>query len=140
VFLINVVYHVTSHEFNFPEAPITMSQVNTTVTALEGNSTDLEISCTSSGNPIPTISWELHGSPAPFPQSDTVTRYPPTVPNFGEFSFTAGSVTSELKITGVNTSHEGEYTCTARNSHRGVESSTSSTITVHVMGKFQHNV
>ena len=135
-----MVYHVTAHEFNFPEAPITMSQVNTTMTALEGNSTDLEISCTSSGNPIPTISWELDGFPAPFPWSNTVTHYPPTVPNFGEFSFTTGSVTSELKITGVNTSHEGEYTCTARNSHRGVESSSSSTITVHVLGEFQHNI
>jgi len=134
----HMVYRITSHEFNFPEAPITMSQENTTVTTFEGGST--AISCTASGNPIPTISWELRGSPAPFPQSDTVTRYPPTVPNFGEFSFTTGSVTSELKITGVNTSHEGEYTCTARNSHRGVESSTSSTITVRVLGKFQHNL
>ena len=121
----------------YVELPI-ISQGSTIATVLEGESVD--ISCTSSGNPIPTISWELDGSPAPFPQSDSVTRYPPTVPNFGEFRFTTGSVTSELKITGVNTSHEGEYTCTARNSHRGVESSTSSTITVRVLGKFQHNM
>jgi len=87
------------------------------MTALEGNSTDLEISCTSSGNPIPTISWELDGYPAPFPWSNTVTRYPPSVPNFGEFSFTAGSVTSELKITGVNTSHEGEIEMTGTKVH-----------------------
>jgi len=116
------------------ELPIT-SQEGDIATVLEGDSID--ISCTSSGNPIPTISWELHGSPVPFPQNDTVTNYQAGILESGEFNFDAGSITSVLKITGVNyPEHEGEYKCTGRNSHRGVESSAYSNITVHVLGKF----
>ena len=105
---------------------------------LEGDS--VNISCTSYGHPIPTILWELNGSPAPFPQSDTVTDYQAvirTVVGQFNFTFTDGNITSVLTITNiVFPNQEGEYTCKGRNSHRGVESSAYSNITVHVLGTF----
>ena len=118
----------------YVELPI-ISQGSTIATVLEGESVD--ISCTSSGNPIPTISWELRGSPASFPQKDAVTNFHADVPKFGEFNFTAGSITSVLTITGANyPEHEGTYKCIGRNSHREVESNVYSNITVHVLGTF----
>ena len=118
----------------YVELPI-IPQGSTIATVLEGESVD--ISCTSSGNPIPTISWELRGSPASFPQKDAVTNFHADVPKFGEFNFTAGSITSVLTITGANyPEHEGTYKCIGRNSHRGVESNVYSNITVHVLGTF----
>ena len=110
---------------------------NATVMVLEGNS--VNISCASVGHPIPTVLWELNGSPAPFQQSDTVTDYQAVIPTIGEFNFMDGNVTSVLTITNiVFPDHEGEYTCKGRNSHKVVESSAYSNITVHVLGMLQN--
>ena len=137
--------HVYERQFLTPECVISMQSFHTdppethnltdTVIVLEGDS--VNISCTSYGHPIPTILWELNGFPASFPQSDTVTDYQAVTPAIGEFSFTDGKITSVLTITNiVFPNHEGEYTCKGRNSHRGVESSAYSNITVHVLGTF----
>ena len=120
---------------SLPEPPSTVSQRSTIVTVHEGGSVD--ISCTSTGSPIPTISWELHGLPTPFPQTDSVTPFQVDIPEFGDFSFTPGNTNSRLSITNASfPAHNGEYICTGHNSHRGTESSTYSNITVQVWGKF----
>ena len=113
--------------------------LNDTVTVQEGDSVD--ITCFSSGNPIPTISWYLGASPAPFSQNDSVTEFQtditreipgdPTV-----FRFTEGNITSVLQITNaVYPAHDGEYTCVGLNSHREVGNTNNATITVQVLGR-----
>ena len=111
--------------------------LNATVTVQEGDS--VNIACFSSGNPVPTISWYLGPSPAPFPQSDTVENVQAelvgTNPNV-MFSFTEGNITSVLQITNaVYPAHDGEYTCVGLNSHRAGDNTSNATITVQVQGR-----
>ena len=120
--------------------PTTMN-LNDTVTVQEGDS--INIACVSSGNPIPTISWYLGSSPAPFSLSNTVIdleagisreipgdQSTPTVLRFSE-----GNITSVLQITNaVYPAHDGEYTCVGLNSHNEVDNTSNATITVQVQG------
>ena len=110
--------------------------LNGTVTVQEGDS--VNIACFSYGNPIPTISWYLAASPAPFPQSDTVENFRAEivgiVPNL-MFSFTEGNITSVLQITNVvYPAHDGEYTCVGLNSNRAGGNTINAAITVQVQG------
>ena len=114
-------------------APTTMN-LNSTVTVQEGDS--VNITCFSSGNPVPTISWYLGDSLAPFSQSDTVTNFTSIRGGSpGVFTFTEGSITSVLQITNPTyPAHGGVYTCVGLNSHRGRDSTSNATITVQVQG------
>ena len=118
-------------------APTTMN-LNGTVTVQEGDS--VNIACFCYGNPIPTISWYLGTSPAPFSQSDTVINFTAlAVGSPGVFSFTIGNITSVLQITNaVYPAHDGEYTCVGLNSNRAGNNTNNATITVQVQGR-KHN-
>ncbi len=59
------------------------------------------LSCNATGNPVPTISWTINGSPV---ESD----------NSSKFSFSAD--TKQLIITNVRRTDSGEYRCMANNS------------------------
>ena len=116
-------------------APTIMS-LNGTVTVQEGDS--INIACVSSGNPIPTISWYLGPSPAPFSQRDTVENFQAEIigvnPNL-MLDLTIGNITSVFQITNaVYPAHDGEYTCVGLNSHRAGDSTSNATITVQVQG------
>ena len=110
--------------------------LNDTVTVQEGDS--VNVTCFSYGNPVPTISWYLGVSLAPFSQSDSVidlrAEIVGTVPNIMA-DFTIGNITSVLQITNaVYPAHEGEYTCVGLNSHRAGDNTSNATITVQVQG------
>ena len=111
--------------------PTTMN-LNGTVTVQEGDS--VNITCFSYGNPIPTISWYLGGSIAPFSQSDSVRNF--TITANRVFTFSEGNITSVLRIeNAVYPAHDGEYTCVGLNSHREVDNTSNATITVQVQGR-----
>ena len=107
------------------------------VTVLEGDS--VSISCFSTGNPVPTITWYIGTSVAPFPQNDTVNYLQLTitgsVPN-AMVSITNGDITSQLMIeNAAYPAHEGEYTCVGLNSNREGDNTNNATINVQVRGK-----
>ena len=116
--------------------PTTMN-LNGTVTVQEGDS--VNIACFSAGNPVPTISWYLGDSPAPFPPSDSVQDFSAVItgpPGNRMLSFTEGNVTSVLQITSaVYPAHDGEYTCVGLNSNRAGDNTNNATITVQVQGR-----
>ena len=116
--------------------PMTMNQTGD-VTVLEGNS--VSISCFSTGNPVPTITWYLGISVAPFPQNDTVNELQARVTGFGPTTMTIitnGNTTSVLMIeNAVYPAHDGEYTCVGLNSNRGGDNTDNATINVQVQGK-----
>ena len=107
------------------------------VTVLEGDS--VSISCFSTGNPVPTITWYLGTSVAPFPQSDTMNDLQAAITGSGPtvmVSITNGDITSQLMIeNAAYPAHEGEYTCVGLNSNREGDSTNNATINVQVRGK-----
>ena len=116
--------------------PVTMNQTGD-VTVLEGDS--VSISCFSTGNPLPTITWYLGTSVAPFPQSDTVNNLEARVTGSGPTQMaivTNGNITSVLRIeNAAYPAHDGEYTCVGLTSNRGGDNTNNATISVQVQGK-----
>ena len=118
------------------DEPMTMNQTGD-VTVLEGDS--VSIPCFSTGNPVPTITWYLGTSVAPFPQSDTVNSMDARVTGSGATTMALvinGNLTSVLRIENASyPAHDGEYTCVGLNSNRGGDNTNNATINVHVRGK-----
>ena len=111
---------------------------NYTVTLSEGDS--VNISCSSAGVPIPTITWTLRDQPTPFEQFDVQTDIVILlVRNVNDDlvpDVTPGSLESTLQIVNAQyPAHDGVYQCTGSNSHAGQNFSQSVTITVQVQGK-----
>ena len=101
---------------------------------------NVNISCSSAGVPIPTITWTLLDQPTPFEQIDVQTDIVILFVWDDNFVFvpniTPGSVESTLQIVNAQyPAHDGAYQCTGSNSHAGQNFSQSVTITVQVQGK-----
>ena len=104
----------------------------------EGDS--VNISCSSAGVPIPTITWTLRDQPTSFEQINVQTDIvilhlrndnDDLVPDV-----TPGSLESTLQIVNAQyPAHDGVHQCTGSNSHAGQNFSQSVTITVQVQGK-----
>ena len=111
---------------------------NSTVVLSEGD--NVNISCSSAGVPIPTITWTLRDQPIPFQQTDVLTDIVSLLVrndnNDLVADVTSGSVESTLQIVNAQyPAHDGVYQCTGSNYHAGQNFSQSVTITVQVQGK-----
>ena len=115
----------------------TTSNSEPVVMVVQGNS--VTISCTSTGAPTPTMTWELNGETTPFMQFDTSEDTQVIVVRNAMNELvpdtTVGSITSDLTVTNAQyPDHDGVYTCTGSNDEQMVTTSTSS-ITVVVVSK-----
>ena len=121
-------------------APVT-TRINTSNVALsEGNNAN--ITCSSSGEPYPTISWTLRDQSTRFDQTDITTeRLILRVRNAQDElvpEFTSGSTLSTLHI--VNAQYpadNGVYQCTGLNYHGGENFTHTEEIIVQVQGKLK---
>ncbi len=109
------------------------------VTVIEGG--DVDISCTSTGVPVPTITWTLNNQTTPFNQTDVSTDFSIIFERDNSNTLvpviTSGNLVSTLHI--VNTqypSHDGVYECTG-DTDTG-KTASSLTITVQVTGENRH--
>lgn len=70
-----------------------------------------DISCTSSGIPIPTISWTINNMPTRFEQTDTSTDFRATAYSVQDVRITPASTVSRLHIDNPYPTDEGIYVC-----------------------------
>ena len=105
------------------------------VTVSEGGS--VNISCTSTGVPAPTITWRLNNQAAPFRQTDLTTPVTIDSQKIGSLdAISIGNVVSTLHIVNAQyPAHDGVYECIGDNSDNGTATISATNITVHVQGK-----
>ena len=116
------------------DASTTVNDGASVVTVSEGGSVD--ISCTSTGVPAPTITWRLNNQTAPFNQTDLTTPTDIRVNiNFVVDTIINGSVVSTLHIVNAQyPTHDGVYECIGDNSNGGSAPPNIANITVQVQG------
>ena len=104
------------------------------MTVSEGGSVD--ISCTSTGVPAPTITWRLNNQATPFNQTDMTTTADIKInTNFAVDTIINGSVVSTLHIVNAQyPAHDGVYECIGDNSNGGSAPPSIANITVQVQG------
>ena len=108
----------------------------TVITVFEGDSVD--ITCTSTGVPTPSITWSFNGTVAPFNQTDSIVDFQVGyIRYYGEVQAVVdpGTITSYLNIVSASyPDHDGVYTCVGVNSEDAIFTSSSAFITVQVQG------
>ena len=128
-FILNSVLNI----FHADGANTSVSNGADVVSVHEGQGID--ISCTSIGVPIPTISWTFNNLAAPFTQTNSPSDLSVMVLSGGLHRVTPGSVVSTLHI--VNAQYpadEGAYVCSGYNAHAGVTTTSASVVSVQVLG------
>ena len=96
----------------------------------------VNISCTSTGVPAPTITWRLNNQATPFNQTDVTTPADVKIDNnFMVDTIINGSVVSTLHIVNAQyPAHDGVYECIGDNSNGGSAPPSIANITVQVQG------
>jgi len=103
------------------------------VSVLEGGAVD--ISCNSTGGPIPSITWTINNQNTNFSQSDDDTN---PIVSTNPVTITSGYAVSTLHIVNAQyPTHNGMYTCTGTNTISGTVQTSSASITVQVQGKMK---
>ena len=108
------------------------------MSVIEGGNVD--ISCTSTGVPVPTITWTLNNQGTNFSQTSISTDTDITILGGGNIEVTPGNLMSTLHI--VNAQYpadDGVYVCTGSNTHAGVTTNSSAKVTVQVLGTLLNN-
>ena len=97
----------------------------------------MDITCSASGNPIPTITWQIGASPAPFNQSDSITDFQATEETEStSFEFVEGSVNSTLHVTAASFPEDnGVLSCVGSSSYRGLDSASNVSFVLLVLGE-----
>ena len=116
------------------DASTTVNGGASVVTVSEGGS--VNISCTSTGVPAPTITWRLNNQTVPFSQTDMTTPTDVKIDiNFMVDTITDGSVVSTLHIVNAQyPAYDGVYECIGDNSNGGSAPPSIANITVQVQG------
>jgi len=119
--LISVVYSIIV-------PPSTAAGISATVIVPDGG--NASISCTSSGRPVPTITWTINiDQMTSFSQTDVTTNHQPG-------TNTPGHVASTLHIVHAQyPEHNGRFICTGTNTIFGIPRTDSVSITVQVQSK-----
>ena len=83
----------------------------------EGGS--INITCTSTGVPVPTITWTFDNmAAAPFDYTYSTTIFGATSESGNQVDFTLGHVVSTLLVENPQyPAHQGQYVCTGRSSY-----------------------
>ncbi len=126
--LFYVVYTVDAYTTALSSSPVVISK---------GGSAD--ISCTSVGAPVPSITWQLNNQTTSFQQTDTETPFEASLTRNVEnlmFYLIPGSIKSTLHIVNARyPDRDGVYTCIGTNSNDLTVPSSSVSITVQVNGE-----
>ena len=87
----------------------------------------MNISCTSTGGPVPTITWTINNQPTTFSQTDIIIDAIDTM--------TPGKIISILHILNIKyPTHGGVYICNGSNIVSGSVSASSVSIILEVQG------
>ena len=122
-------------KFNTEDAQTNVTDGDTAVSVRETAS--VNISCTSSGLPVPTITWTHHNTPVRFDQTDTSTDPVVEVLSAGEYALTQGHVVSTLHVADAHyPEDEGTYMCVGSNTHGDTTTTSSASISLLVFGTF----
>ena len=97
----------------------------------------MDITCKSTGGPVPTITWTFNNKPTTFSQTDVITQATTHAVRQPDGTFVSivmlGNVISTLHIVDAQyPTHDGMYTCTGNNSMDASDNTSSVTITVQV--------
>ena len=99
----------------------------------------MDISCKSTGGPVPTITWTFNNQPTTFSQTHNITQATTEAVRQPDGTFVSivipGNVISILHIVDAQyPTHDGVYKCTGNNSMNASDNTSSVTITVQVQG------
>lgn len=97
---------------------------------------DVDISCVSTGVPVPTITWTFNNQTTPFSQTDASADHNVTVIISDQSTaVTQGNVVSTLHIVNPRyLTNTGEYVCTGSSTNGDFTTSSSVRITVDISG------
>ena len=101
----------------------------------------MDISCKSTGGPVPTITWTFNNQPTNFSQTDVITQATTESVRQPDGTFVSivmpGNVMSTLHIVITQyPTHDGVYTCTGNNSMDVSATTSSVNIIVEVQGMY----
>ena len=112
-----------------------MATIETAVTVIEGM--HLRLSCSSIGNPTPSIDWKMSplDSLGPNGTVDSTTQQSVSDVDITETSVSTNTSSVLETDSASHSLHQGVYSCVGSHSHNGMMSSSSALIFVEIYGE-----